>query len=141
MANEVLSKELFIVVGGKTVARATSYSFDVSQDVIDTTTIHNTGYKEGIAGDLSWNVSCDGLVTRGTVTGESSYYDLLQHMKTNKQPVEVMLESKTAADEYEKGPALITSISKSGGTGEVVTYSVSFQGVGALTTVTVPTPI
>jgi len=148
MSNTVkLSKELFLVYSGQTIAKATSYNFQINKAEIDISALDSDGWAEKLADSKDWSIDFDGLVTRGTVTGASysemtttthiDYGALLEQLKSNDTPVEVALVSKISDDTYQVGNALITSVSESVSVGAAVTYSGTLSGTGALTTCTV----
>lgn len=131
--NVVLSKQILVKYNGKIIAKATSFSLQVDKEEIEISHLQSGGWKEAIGGKMSWSVSADAFVTRGTVaTGETDYHALLLDLMTNDIPMEIILTSETTGDKYYSGKALITSISQSGSTGEVLTYSVNFSGNGPL---------
>ena len=148
MANTVkLAKELIIVYAGQAIAKTSSYTLTVNKAEIDVSSLDSDGWAEYLADNKDWNIDFDGLVTRDTITGSTSYdemtgttktdYDaLLAQISTNDEPVAIALVSKESGDTYEKGNALLTNLTKSGSVGAAVTYSASLRGTGTLSQAT-----
>lgn len=90
------------------------------------------GWAKVLGGLKSWSASTDALVLRGSATGEVKYSDLMLEIFNNDTPVELIIAPGTAGDFAYTGNVIVTSLSQSGGNGEVVTYSVSFNGDGEL---------
>ena len=131
--NVVLSKSILVKYDGKIIAKATSFSLQVDKEEIEISHLQSGGWKEAIGGKMSWSVSADAFVTRGAVTsGETDYHALMLELMDDDIPAEIILTSNVTGDKFYSGKALITSISQSGSTGEVLTYSVSFSGNGPL---------
>jgi predicted secreted protein len=142
MANEVQSKELLFKYGGLIIAKTNSFSLEVNKETIDVTTLDDSEWQRIIAGQKSWSASVDGIVTRGAAeAGKTNYDTLMQELINNDAPVEIIITSDIADDKFLRGNALLTGLSISGSTNEVVTWSGSLAGDGALVQDTVPTPI
>lgn len=137
MANEIQSKEILLKYNGKIIARANSFSLEVNKETIDVTSLDSGGWQRVIGGMKNWSCSCDSLVTRGTVVGEINYHDLLTELVNNDDPIEMIITTSTVGDKYVKGNVVLTSLSQSGSVGEVLTYSASFTGDGAIVQATV----
>ena len=129
---EILAKEISIKYGGKIIAKATSYSLSVNKEVVEISTLDSNGWRKIIGGMKSFSISTDSLVTRGTVSGETSYHDLMSELFNNDIPVAVIVTTGTSGDKYYEGACLITSLEQSGSAGEVITCSISFEGNGTL---------
>lgn len=133
MANEIKGEELLLKYDGKLVARAQSYSLEVSKESIDVTTLYSGDWNESISGRKSWTVSTDGLVSRPASGGtETDYNSLLDDLVNTSTPVTIILSSEVEGDKYYEGDVIINSLSLSGSNGEVATFSASFTGTGAL---------
>ena len=107
------------LIGGKqncTIYRDTETS--------DTTTKDSGVWSEAEAIGLSWSVDLDGLV----VVGDAGL-KALETAWENLQQVDVKYGTST---NYKSGRAIITSLSSNSASKEKTTYSVSLQGVGAL---------
>ncbi len=148
MSNIVkLSKELVVVYDGQAIAKADTYSLEVNKAEIDISSLDSEGWAEKLVDQKDWSISFDGMVTRSTITGTTSYDEmtttekidfdgLLYELKNNDEPVTVALVSKVSGDFYEKGQAFITSLSMSGSNGDKISYSGTLTGTGPLTTET-----
>ena len=109
-----------ILIGGQQ-----GCSINRETETSDTTTKDSGVWSEAEAIGLSWSVDCDGLV----VVGDEGL-EALEAAWENLQQVDVKYGS---AARYKTGKAIITSLSSNSASKEKTTYSVSFQGVGALT--------
>ena len=109
-----------ILIGGQQ-----GCSINRETETSDTTTKDSGVWSEAEAIGLSWSVDCDGLV----VVGDEGL-EALETAWENLQQVDVKYGS---AERYKTGKAIITSLSSNSASKEKTTYSVSFQGVGALT--------
>lgn len=120
--------------GGTTyssIARATSSSLSVSMDVRDTTNKDSAGWRELLEGLKSWSLSADGLVCFN-VTGKKTISDLYGYLNS-RTAVTVKFGSAGTGEKVYSGLAYITAVSQDSGFEDNVTYSVSFEGAGALT--------
>ena len=109
-----------ILIGGQQ-----GCSINRETETSDTTTKDSGVWSEAEAIGLSWSVDCDGLV----VVGDEGL-EALETAWENLQQVDVKYGS---AERHKTGKAIITSLSSNSASKEKTTYSVSFQGVGALT--------
>ena len=109
-----------ILIGGQQ-----GCSINRETETSDTTTKDSGVWSEAEAIGLSWSIDCDGLV----VVGDEGL-EALETAWENLQQVDVKYGS---AERYKTGKAIITSLSSNSASKEKTTYSVSFQGVGALT--------
>ena len=109
-----------ILIGGQQ-----GCSINRETETSDTTTKDSGVWSEAEAIGLSWSVDCDGLV----VVGDEGL-EALEAAWENLRQVDVKYGS---AERYKTGKAIITSLSSNSASKEKTTYSVSFQGVGALT--------
>ena len=131
------------------IAFGTSCSVEITADTIDTSNKMGGNWKNTLAGQLGWTVSCDALLSK--VSGHMSFETLKQIMSA-RRPIVVVLgkvadtdqEFKDAADAgyaldasdtvYVRGSAVITSLSlNAGGGSEIASCSITLTGDGALT--------
>lgn len=144
MANDVkLSKELLVVYNGQSIAKATSFTFEINKSEIDVSNLDSNSWNQKLVDNKDWSMSFDGLVTRNTITGTSysemtgtthiDFDNLLQEVKTNDDAVTVALVSRITGDKYETGLGFITALSATGSVGAAMTYSGTISGTGALT--------
>ena len=142
MGKEVQSKELLFKYGGMIIAKTSSFSLEVNKETIDVTTLDDSEWQRIIAGQKSFSLSVDGIVTRGAAeSGKTNYDDLMNELINNDTPVEIIVTSEVAADKFLKGNVLLTGLSMSASTNEVATWSGSLAGDGALVQDTVPAPL
>ena len=99
-------------------------SINRETETSDTTTKDSGVWSEAEAIGLSWSVDLDGLV----VVGDAGL-KALETAWENLQQVDVKYGTST---NYKSGRAIITSLSSNSASKEKTTYSVSLQGVGAL---------
>ena len=109
-----------ILIGGQQ-----GCSINRETETSETTTKDSGVWAESEATGLSWSVDCDGLV----VVGDEGL-EALETAWENLQKVDVKYGT---AEKYKTGKAIITSLSSNSPSKDKTTYSVSLQGVGALT--------
>lgn len=114
------------------IACATSGSFSGSREVIDATTKDNDGRREILAGGSSWTVSAEGLIEYGLSADVKAPTDLFDIWNNNTR-VRIAWTTGQSGDVMYYGNAFITSYEESAGLNEVASYSVTFEGDGALT--------
>lgn len=136
-----------LYIGGKSIAQATSHTLTISGEQSETTSKDNGGYWKSFEyKSASWIVDCEALVSDST-DGKTEK-DLVDAFM-NKTTLTVAFGGKTSADAGKtevpdggwsapatgvyKGSVIITSITKNTPNGDNATFSVSFQGTGALT--------
>lgn len=117
---------------------ATSCKLDVSVATLETSSKDSGKWAEKKAGKLSWTASSENLC----IFGE---YRQLYEIMITREPIEIEFSTvanasvdgvpvggwTTKADGL-KGKAIITSLSLNAPDGENATYSVTFEGAGAL---------
>lgn len=129
------------MVGGKCIAMSTSVQFHVSAELQDSSTKDSTGdWQEQEVVGLSWDASCDALVTltdNGT-NGELAT-DLMSVM-INKTPVTLTFDQTAGTNNRtgqnatikRSGSAYISDIQITAQNRQNSTFTVQFQGTGAL---------
>ena len=117
--------DIRVSIGNVLIGGQQGCSINRETETSDTTTKDSGIWSEAEAIGLSWSVDCDGLV----VVGDEGL-EALETAWENLQQVDVKYGS---AERYKTGKAIITSLSSNSASKEKTTYSVSFQGVGALT--------
>ena len=120
-----LGNDIRVSVGDVLIGGQQGCSINRETETSDTTTKDSGVWSEAEAIGLSWSVDCDGLV----VVGDEGL-EALENAWENMQQVDIKYGS---ASNYKTGKAIITSLSSNSAKKEKTTYSVSFQGVGALT--------
>ena len=111
----------FITVGGQRGA-----TLSESVDTIETTHKLTGGFKEFEYGFGEWSVSADGVYIKDDVG-----YQALVNAMRNKEKVKLRI--KEEGQDVQEGLALVTSRDLEGAYDGEATYSVEFQGTGAIT--------
>ena len=140
MENQViLGSDLMLFKDGKAIACATSCKLDIQANTLETSSKDNGRWTSKQGGKLSWSATSDNLLVM------SEYKSLVDAMiareavqlefdvvsKANDDGVPTEGWTFDANNGY-KGNAIITSISLTASDGDNATYSVSFEGTGAL---------
>ena len=125
MATYRLGNNIRVSVGETLIGGQQNCSINRETETTETTTKDSGVWSESEAIGLSWSVDLDGLV----VVGDEGL-EALEEAWENLQQVDVKYGSST---KYKTGKAIITSLSANSASKEKTTYSVSLQGVGALT--------
>lgn len=142
----ILGEGIQVFLSGKTLACATSCSVNISSDDIDVSCKDSAGFNSTLQGRISWTVSSDNLFVI------DDYAKLVDAM-LNKTTLDLTfatvknLNSATAPDaeghvvpsggwtssaDLYGGKVTVSSIDLSADNGAVATYSVKFNGHGAL---------
>ena len=116
--------DIRVSVGATLIGGQQNCSINRETETSDTTTKDSGVWSEAEAIGLSWSVDLDGLV----VVGDAGL-KALETAWENLQQVDVKYGT---ASNYKSGRAIITSLSSNSASKEKTTYSVSLQGVGAL---------
>ena len=118
--------DVLIKVGTTVVGGQRNASVEMSAETIDTTVKSTGGWAAKIPGIKSWTSSCDGvyfLNDAGLTAAQTAFMN----------GTEVKLEFSKASGLAYSGQAVITSMSVEAGQEDVVSYTISFEGTGALT--------
>lgn len=118
--------DVLIKVGSQVVGGQRNASLEMSAETIDTTVKSTGGWAAKIPGMKSWTSSCDGvyfLDDAGLSAAQTAFM--------SGTPVQLVF-SNTDGLAY-SGQAVITSMSVEAGQEDVVSYTISFEGTGALT--------
>lgn len=143
MANVILGTDLMLFKDNKALAVATSCKLTINANVLETSSKDSGKWVSKQAAKLSWNASSENLYT------VADYKELVDAMIARTE-VELQFSTVSNADSDNgvpsngwtpkadgyKGNAIITSIDMNAPDGENATYTVSFEGTGALTAVT-----
>ena len=141
MPNNVLNGTSVIVktgtAGSETeIAFCTNASLSLSMDTRDISNKSSAGWRELLEAQMSWTVSCEGLVAFKDSSGTAvkSYDDLVTDLVARTQfSIVVTPASTSSGDYYWSGSCYITSIEQSDPLEDNVTWSATFEGTGALT--------
>ena len=117
--------DIRVSIGEVLIGGQQGCSINRETETTDSTTKDSGVWSESEAIGLSWSVDCDGLV----VVGDEGL-QALENAWENLQQIDVKYGSSS---NYKTGKAIITSLSSNSPSKDKTTYSVSLQGVGALT--------
>ena len=117
--------DIRVSIGEVLIGGQQGCSINRETETTDATTKDSGVWSESEAIGLSWSVDCDGLV----VVGDEGL-QALENAWENLQQIDVKYGSSS---NYKTGKAIITSLSSNSPSKDKTTYSVSLQGVGALT--------
>ena len=118
--------DVLIKVGSQVVGGQRTASLEMSAETIDTTVKTTGGWAAKIPGMKSWTSSCVGvyfLDDAGLSAAQTAFM--------NGTPVQLEF-SKEEGLAY-SGQAVITSMAVEAGQEDIVSYTISFEGPGALT--------
>ena len=118
--------DVLIKVGSQVVGGQRNASLEMSAETIDTTVKTTGGWAAKIPGIKSWTSSCDGIYFLDDAGLEAAQTAFMNG-------TEVSLEFSNSSGLAYSGQAVITSMSVEAGQEDVVSYTISFEGTGALT--------
>ena len=124
---------LLVYVDGVAVAHATSHTLNVNAEMIDATTKSSAGWKDVLPGLRDWSIDCEGLVAWDATEGVSEAFADI----TARTQVTVKFAMEVTGDKRYTGSAYVSTFNMSAPLEDVITYSLSFAGDGALTEETV----
>jgi len=109
-------------------AAAKNFSFDTSNDIVQTSSGSN-GWLANFAIDTSsWTVKCDGLIVNGNFEPK-----LMFDAQLARTPILIRLTIGTSPSYMIAGTTNIVSINNTGQVESTATYSISLQGTGRYT--------
>ena len=118
--------DVLVKVGSQVVGGQRNASLEMSAETIDTTVKTTGGWAAKIPGIKSWTSSCDGIYflnDAGLKAAQTAFMN----------GTSVQLDFSKGEDLVYSGQAVITSMSVEAGQEDVVSYTISFEGTGALT--------
>jgi TP901-1 family phage major tail protein len=111
------------------VTHSTSASISWTMDVRDASTKDSGGYKESLEGQRSWTIECEGM----TAFDASNGFEALYAIWVARDTVTVKFGTDQSEDQAYSGTCYITSLSVDSGVEDSSSFSVSFEGTGAIT--------
>jgi len=140
MANGQLNgTDLGVYVGGTLVAYSTNATINMNHSPRSTTNKESGGWEENMEGLRNWDVSCDALYAWLDPSGSAISNETLSEIFTGYLATRAsftltfgVTTSGTGDTKY-TGTAWLTSASLTAPLEDTATFSVSFQGSGALT--------
>ena len=118
--------DVLIKVGSQVVGGQRNASVEMSAETIDTTVKTTGGWAAKIPGIKSWTSSCDGVYFVDDAGLEAAQTAFMNGTA-------VSLEFSNSSGLSYSGQAVITSMSVEAGQEDIVSYTISFEGTGALT--------
>ena len=118
--------DVLIKVGSQVVGGQRNASLEMSAETIDTTVKSTGGWAAKIPGIKSWTSSCDGVYFVDDAGLEAAQTAFMIG-------TEVKLDFSNSSGLAYSGQAVITSMSVEAGQEDIVSYTISFEGTGALT--------
>ena len=118
--------DVLIKVGSTVVGGQRNASLEMSAETIDTTVKTTGGWASKITGIKSWTSSCDGVYFLDDAGLEAAQTAFMNGTA-------VSLEFSNSNGLTYSGQAVITSMSVEAGQEDIVSYTISFEGTGALT--------
>ena len=118
--------DVLIKVGSQVVGGQRNASLEMSAETIDTTVKTTGGWASKITGIKSWTSSCDGVYFVDDAGLEAAQTAFMNGTA-------VSLEFSNSNGLTYSGQAVITSMSVEAGQEDIVSYTISFEGTGALT--------
>ncbi len=140
MANGQLNgTDLGVYIGGTLVAYSTSATLNVNHSPRSTSNKEDGGWETAMEGYRNWDVSCDAMYAWLDPAGSAISNETLSEIFTGYIHTRASftltfgVTSTTTGDTKYTGTAWLTSASLSAPNEDTATFSVSFQGSGALT--------
>tara|TARA_R100000963_G_C4608789_1_gene79894 strand:- start:126 stop:563 length:438 start_codon:yes stop_codon:yes gene_type:complete len=140
MANGQLNgTDLGVYIGGTLVAYSTSATLNVNHSPRSTSNKEDGGWETAMEGYRNWDVSCDAMYAWLDPAGSAISNETLSEIFTGYIHTRASftltfgVTTTTAGDTKYTGTAWLTSASLSAPNEDTATFSVSFQGSGALT--------
>ena len=118
--------DVLIKVGSQVVGGQRNASLEMSAETIDTTVKTTGGWASKIPGIKSWTSSCDGVYFVDDAGLEAAQTAFMNGTA-------VSLEFSNSSGLSYSGQAVITSMAVEAGQEDIVSYTISFEGTGALT--------
>lgn len=118
-----------IQVGGVTIAHLTSNSLTFDMSTREASTKDSNGWKESLSGQKSFSGSAEGFFAEDATYGYEDLYGVF----VARTLVTVTWTTDIVGDMQYEGSCYITSLERTDGLEESSTFSVSFEGTGAVT--------
>jgi predicted secreted protein len=122
-------KLIGVYVDGTLIGCATSGTLRVEADQIDATCKDSDSWGAALTGRRSWGMDCDALIKFDATEGLEEAIDYI----LNETTVVLKFSTEVTGDTYWTGSAIATSVEANAPNNEVASWSVSFEGQGALT--------
>ena len=122
---------LAVYVNGTKVACSTNATLTLSQGMRETTCKDTANFRTQLPGLRSWNIATEGMFKYDVSEGAE---DMLQYV-LDGELVLLKFSTEAAGESYVQGSGYASEVSwNAPNAGENATWSVTFEGTGALTT-------
>lgn len=125
---------LLVYVGSNAIAGTRSFTLNLSQDTPDATTKDSEGWKEVIEGLREWSVDFDGLFD---ATATEGFEERMDAIIDRDGSVTLKMSTEESGDTYWTGSAVMSNMTLDAPMEDVVSFSGTFVGNGALSKATV----
>lgn len=122
--------DLLVFVDGNAVAHSNTCTITINQNQVDATDKDSSRWDEFINGQRNWTVDVDGLVDYSTSVNANELFD---DAITANASVTLIFSTAVSGARYYSGSANVASLTETGDLDAPASFSVSFQGTGALT--------
>lgn len=112
-----------------TIGQQRGGSLARSSDVVDATTKGDSGWPKAVITRTPWSVACDGALD----PADATWVYLLQQWEAKTKPY-IQVDETAIGGPKKEGQAIITKLDHDFPEPDLVTFSIDFQGDGALTT-------
>jgi predicted secreted protein len=120
--------------GPEEVALSQDCKLSIDLAMAKATTKDSLGWEEAIAGNLKWSMDVNSLVDFHPSSGYHGVADIATaQISKSKVTLYFQLKTQITGDVTWSGVAYVTKCEMNAKQGEVVSYSTSFEGTGALT--------
>lgn len=142
--NNVINGTLAVIKTGTnnatatTIGLSTNASLSFTMETRDISNKSSAGWRELLEAQRSWSVSCEGLYAFLDSAGAATKnYDDFWALMNTRTSLYIEISTGVTGDKYYGGQCYITSLEQSAPMEDNMTYSMSFEGTGALTEGTV----
>ena len=122
-----LGLDLLIYIGENPIGGQRGASYEMSAESIDISTKTTGAWKAKIGGAKEWTAECEGVF----FFNETGFEAAKTAFKAGT-PVQLKFTKRGEPTKGEQGNAIITSIAIDAPYDDAMTYSISFEGAGAL---------
>jgi predicted secreted protein len=130
MAGKINGIDLVITIGGTQISNLNDTSLSMGNTVIDCTNYDGDGWRELLVGTKTWTMSGSAYVDYAAAEGWTDAYG--SFIAGTSVVVTMELATNTTGDGVYTGTAYFTSLEKSGSLDEVVSWTFTLEGTGAL---------
>ena len=122
-----------ITIGGSQIAELTDTTLTTSRDLFEVTSKDSAGNKEVLPGLKEWEVSGEGRLDFLATTG----YNALFTAQQDGTPLTVVVTNAVTGDKKFTGTAYVSDLEQNAPMEDVVTFSFTLTGTGALVMATI----